>query len=241
MVLTESGGFALVANDNSDTCGACAHFFNPDNTSANTQPLIPSGTAVSALSVGRGEGDTWTWAAIVPASGSNSEIQFQRFSGMSPEGSVAHLSIGNIGTAPQVRVASLPNGHTMFAWQTGSAIMAQVVDEHGGQISDPTQVAAVSPGGSFSLTSDNHGSFVVAWEEPQGSPDSTDVRIKARIFTGVGDSILSTLDVSGSSGQNREVVVSANSSGRVTFGWRRFSTTGGAHQDLIARNYQLHY
>jgi hypothetical protein len=242
IVLMEDGGFALIANDNSMTCGACAYVYHPDNTSAPTQTLIPAGTSVNALSVGRGDADDWTWAAIVPGSGSSSEIQFQHFSGSSAQGAVAHVSIGNLDTAPAVRVASLPNGRTMLAWQTGSGIMTQVVNSDGGHVSDPVQVAAVQPGGSFSLSSDQHGSFVVAWEDPQGDPSTTtDVRIKAQVLDGNGAKILSPLDVSGSSGQNREVVVTANSSGRVTFGWRRFSTTGGAHQDLIARNFQISY
>jgi len=237
IVLLEDGGFVVAANDNSDTCGACAYFYNADNTQASVSPLVPSGNTVSTLHVGTTTQGTWTWGALVSSGGSN-EIQFQRFNGRTAQGSVVRHPIGgSLPPGAQIRVASLPNGNTMLAWQTNTAIMAQVVDSHGAELFDAVQVAAVEPGASFSLAADEQGSFVVAWEETSGSNSV----IRARVINGEGEPILTPLDVSGPSGQNREVVVTANGSGRVSIAWRRFSTEGGAHQDLIARNYQIAY
>ncbi|MFO1519180.1 MAG: hypothetical protein U1F57_05910 [bacterium] len=117
IVSLEDRGFVLVSNDNSSTCGACAHFFNSDSSPANDVTLVPSGTAVSTVSVGTTTQGQWAWAAIVSGASGHSEIRFQRFNGRSAMGAASSIDIGNLGTAPQVRVATIPNGNSMVVWQ----------------------------------------------------------------------------------------------------------------------------
>src|SRR5262249_6988149 len=159
-----------------------------------------------------------------PGSG-GSEVRFQRFNGQSPLNSASAFSIGNLGTAASVGIAILPNHGSMVVWQTNGGLKGQIVDEHGRPFETPFSVNSVTPGQSFSITSDERGSFVVAWEEGN--------QIKASVYNGTGDALFQNIDVSGSDGQNSEVVTAANGSGRVTIGWRRFSTDGGAHYDLM--------
>jgi hypothetical protein len=226
VVLFEDGGFAVIS-------GATGHLFNADNSSADNINLDLGGSTAGAVGVGTTTQGQWAWTAIVPGSGGSSEVRFQRFNGHSPVGAASSFPIGNLGTAASVRVATLPNHGSMVVWQTNGGMRGQIVDEEGRPFETPFSINSVSPGQSFSIASDERGSFVVAWEEGN--------QIKASVYNGTGDPLFQNIDVSGSGGENREVVAAANGTGRVTIGWRRFSTDGGAHYDLMARNYQIAY
>ncbi len=225
VVLFDDGGFAVVTRSG-------GRIFNADNSPAGTLSNPNPGDS-SAFAVGTTPQGQWAWAAIVPGSGSSSDVYFQRMNGRSG-GESDHFSIGSLGTAAAVRVGTLSNGPSLIAWQTNSGIRGQIVDNGGTPLDDPFTIASVPPGGSFSVSGDNHGSFVVAWDEGN--------QIKATVYSGEGRALFSNLDVSGSSGENHDAVVTANGDGRVSIGWRRFSTSGGsAHYDLVARNYQIAY
>ncbi len=234
VALNPDRSFIVVSNENSSDCGVCVRTYGADNIQRSVQTLSEAHVSVLASDLARNSQGDWAWAGLLADNNGGRSVRFRYFNNGTGLRPAVTVPIGNPGAGTGIKIAVLPNDHSLVVWQSSQGLRGMVFAADGSTLSSQISLNSLPPGFSFSATSDETGAFVVAWEE--GSTK----QIHASLLASDGRIISDNINISGTSSNNHEVVVTGNEGGHISFVWRRFQPSPAGYT-LAAKNYQIRY
>lgn len=230
--LNADGSFVVVSNENSRSCGVCARNYGSNNVQSSVVTLSNPGDSVLASDISGSSQGEWAWAGMVARADGQREIRYRSYMPGRGFGAPGSFVIPNPGTSTGIQLAVLPNNRSLLVWQTAQGLRGQLFSFNGSTLSEPISLNSVPPGSNISVTSDEVGAFIIAWE--------AEGQIRASLLASNGRIIADNINVSGESSGNSQVTVTANEHGNVSFAWMHFQASPAGNQ-IVARNYRIRY
>ncbi len=230
--LNADGSFVVVSNENSRSCGVCARNYGANNVQTSVVTLSNPGESVLTSYISGSSQGEWAWAGMVERTDGQSEIRFRAYVPGRGFGAPVSFVVPNLGSGTSIQLAVLPHNRSLLVWQTAQGLRGRLFSFNGDALSELITLNSVPLGSNVSVTSDQVGAFIVAWE--------AEGQIRASLIASDGRNIADNLNISGDSVGNSQVTVTANEHGRVSFAWMHFQPSPAGNQ-IVARDYQIRY
>jgi hypothetical protein len=225
-LVAQENGFVAAYRDGEGKLAAVSFDANDKETGRNAD----LGEAPSQYVLSHGSGNTWALAQVDPTG-----IRVRTFDGLQASGVDTLIPIN--GSPSSLALAMQEeDGRMMLAWHGSSGIDGVLLSPAGNLEENPFPISSSGLANTLALSSDHRGNFVFAWEQA-GS-------ILARIYDGTSNFVTpNALSIISSGDQNSDIHASVSSDGILSMVWVKSSkaTTGEVLQDIVRRDYQLHY